>query len=237
MTDASRADRGARRPSTRRSVWLWLVPSVLVAVLALLALERRASPSRHSAPTVASPDESIPGFGARVEWNGATLRIRLSPLHPDVEHERFDALALRRRLARADGEPWRATLALDSDPARSTDARLELGALRVVDDGGEALTTLPPPELRADEAADPLRTLFAAPTGSLTPGSSIEIVMWGREPHGTARLEGLAGESIALAPSSFRRADLELPIARLELAGKKTLEGSSAPDASTATSR
>ncbi len=237
MTESSEHLPNRSGARVRRFALLWIAPAFLLAFLALLALEHSAPPRHASSPTIASPDESIAGFAARAELEGATLRVRLAPLHPDVERERFDASALRQRLGRGDGEPWRATLSLDVDPAHSTPNAIALDSLRIVDDDGDALTALAPPETSDDRASDPLRTLLAPPTGPLSAGSSLEIVLFGRAPRSHARLLGLAGSEIALAPTAYRRAELELPIARLDVAGKKPAAGSSAPDASPATNR
>ncbi|MBI5433844.1 MAG: hypothetical protein HZA52_13515 [Planctomycetes bacterium] len=218
------------------------MPLLGFALAALYWLERERTPLANRPPTIASPDEGVAGFSARANLAEGVLRVRLVPLHPDAERQRFDSLALARRLGLAAGEPWRLTLTLDD-----ASAPLELDTARLVvrDRSGDALVPLgcvvagdarPDSRLHdrpTDRPSDPLRALVGAGLESLAPARSLDVVLWGRAPTneprlagftasgGTARTAGAeARDDFALERAVHRRAELETPLARLELAGK-----------------
>ncbi|MCE9593963.1 MAG: hypothetical protein K8S98_07215 [Planctomycetes bacterium] len=206
--------------------WVWLVPTLGLALAALYWLERERKPFSSDPPTIASPDEAIPGFAARVELAHGALRVRLAPLHPDVVRQHFDALALARRLELGEGEPWRLTCSLDDADAPFD---LDAPALIVRDREGIALEAIPLGASRDAAPSDPLRTLVAARSASLAPGESVDLVLWGRAPKADARLEGLGAlGALPLEGTAYRRADLEVPLARLDVAGKSAASRSSA---------
>ncbi|MCK6444935.1 MAG: hypothetical protein L6Q99_00945 [Planctomycetes bacterium] len=111
-----------------RSPWFWLVPTLACALGGLYWLEGERTPVGHVLPTVASPDEDVAGFAARVDVGRGAVRVRLTPLHPDATRQRFDASALARRLALDAGEPWRLTLAFDAAPSAAGPGTQSAGA-------------------------------------------------------------------------------------------------------------
>ncbi|MCC6409300.1 MAG: hypothetical protein IT453_19230 [Planctomycetes bacterium] len=224
---------------TSATPWVWLVPLLGFALAALYWLERERTPLANRPPTIASPDEGVAGFSARATLAEGVLRVRLVPLHPDVARQRFDSLALAQRLELAAGEPWRLTLTLGE-----AQAPLELDTARLVvrDRSGDALVPLGravreerPNARRDDRPSDPLRTLVGAGVESLAPARSVDVVLWGRAPTDEPRLAGFvattgverpaaadARDGLALDRTVHRRAELETPLARLELSGKST---------------
>lgn len=211
-----------------RSPWFWLVPTLALALGGLYWLEGERTPVEHAPPTVASPDEDVAGFAARVDVGQGALRVRLAPLHPDATRQRFDASALARRLALDTGEPWRLTLVFDAAPSASdTEAaratlEFELSRLAVLDGSGTqvALAPLAPGAGASDRPSDPLRVLLGATNVELAPGQSLDVFLWGRRPGDGARLVGLAAlggdVAVPLEKALHRRAELEAPLARLD---------------------
>ena len=117
-------------------------------------------------------------------------------------------------------------------------AELALGPVRIDDEQGLALAAL---EERAfggaaeSARADPLRALFGPPAGGLRSGQAADWILWGRAPGAGARLVGLLPPADApdaddferstglrgpllLVPSTVRRSELVLPVARLDRA-------------------
>ena len=93
-----------------------------------------------------------------------------------------------------------------------------LDALRVRDERGTALETLPPPAVERG-VADPVAALLAPPRKPLMPGEQVTVVLFGRAPQGQAWLEGLGAEPIPLVASELPPESLDGVLARLERDG------------------
>src|SRR6185295_19052689 len=90
--------------------------------------------------------------------------------------------------------------------------------------------------LHLERELDPLAALLQPPSQPLKIGTSIDLVLWGRAPHGEARLTGVAGGeefantplAVTLSSRPLRIGDLAGPMARLDpppVAADQKLEG------------
>ena len=217
--------------SPRNSVGpVWLFIPILAVVAGAVFWLRRPQPSHHiSAPLIADPDGPVAAFGGRLEGDlGTALAVRLAPLHADPERQAFETRALAARLGLGSGAPWRLSLRWDGGALEAEGAVLHLGQVEVVDAMGVALR---PIGAREDPAPDPLRALFAAPSGTLGPGEQVDWILWGRRPGPEAYLAGLLpagvqseelarrtglGGRLDLLARTVRRSELMLPVARLD---------------------
>jgi len=171
---------------SRSALWLFLP----VAAVLLLALRERVLPRVDSRSL--TPPEAPEAMGASVSvdgWvaehvrasDGARLRARLEPLHPDPRRQSFDAAVLAERLGLDPlGAPWRLSLAATDPELASVEAAPLVPSIAGVRVDG--LTPLPAvaPEGRTDLA--PLATLLGAPDGPLGAGESCDLVLWGPAP-------------------------------------------------------
>lgn len=209
-----------------------LLLPLLTLLLALLwtARAQRGPRGERALPPPRAEVASLEG------WSGARegLSAELVPMHPEPERQAFEAEVLRRRLGRSSGAPWRLVLAYRRGargrggpaagvpPEGASRARggadesgFALDALRVLDARGVALEVLRSPAER-DGPSDPVAVLFAPPQRPLMPGEEVTVVLFGREPEGAARLEGLGPEPVPLAPTEIPATALDVALARLE---------------------
>lgn len=150
---------------------------------------------------------AAPSAGEAVEvdaWSGAgdagdgRLVASLTRLFADPTRQAFDARALSERLALGAGEAWRLELRYDApEGAAPLVLPTDLG---VRGSGEPALRVLERPVLRGGPV-DPVAVLVAPPE-ALAPGREADLVLWGEEPRGEARLLG-AGIDLRLG-RSFR---------------------------------
>lgn len=194
---------------------VWLGWSLAVGPRATVALPR--APSR-------APAADVNGFEAQVALPQGDVRLRLGPLHADAQLQSFDALALRRRLALEEGEPFALEIDLASAPTAATQPApagsvsmlvIDASLLRVHDEQGVALA--PIAEIHAPVEglpADPLRALVTARTLVLGVPGSTRVVLWGRAPRANARLTGWPGTSIELTEKLWHADALEDVLAR-----------------------
>ena len=220
-----------------------LLPAALGAAIGALWLSRPPRQLDVLPPAVSDPDGPVEALGGRLEGDlGTALVAQLAPLHPDPQRQAFEARALARRFDLPDGQPWRLSVHWEAGALVDGGAVVHLGEVAVHDAEGPALESIAPDAERAG-SLDPVRSLFAAPTGTLGPGERIDWVLWGREPATGAagrdegdsvrlvgllpagaaseeltRRTGLAG-TIELRPRTVRRSELMLPVARLDRSG------------------
>ncbi len=190
-----------------------------------LAVEPRAIVALPSAPSRALAAD-VSGFEAQVVLPQGSVRLRLGPLHADAQLQAFDAVALRRRLALADGEPFALEIELASAPAASAQAPhpndasasmlvIDAALLRVHDERGVALEPIAELAVPIDGApADPLRALVTARTLVLGASGSTRVVLWGRAPRAPARLSGWLGAPIEFTAQQWHADALEDVLAR-----------------------
>jgi hypothetical protein len=221
----------------------WVALGVPLAALACgyLFLCTRAPRLGERASPPAADAAAVDGWvGTLAGPGGARLEARLTPLHAAPERQAFDARALERRLALEPGEPWLLVLryrADDGPPSALAPAAelpvavpaLALARVEVHDEGGRAARALPSAAVGPATPADPLRVLLAPPAEDLAPGEEVGLVLWGRRPAGSARVEGLWAEwddgrgftagALALHPRGVDRAALHAAVARLDRAG------------------
>ena len=196
------------------------------AVLLWMRAERTVADREPRAP-VFDTDPDVAGWSGEIELeSGERLVARLTRLHAQPELQRFDALALRRRLDLAEGEPWRVDLRLfasranaqNADASSASASALALRSVRVRDADGQAQHELADTSFPDRSLIDPLTVLLAPPASDLHPGEAVTLFLWGREPRGDVAIEGLTQATIALSPSKIRRSEVESSLARLDRA-------------------
>jgi len=211
-----------RHEPTGLGPWILLLP-VLALVFGVLwaRSEARRVSRRPAVAPPASTEGTIAGWFATSDHAGGRIEWRLTPLHGEPRRQRFDTLALRRRLERRNGQPWQ--LAVEYVPASGATTMpepLAVADFRVEDAAGVALETLSPRGPGPNGLHDPLRVLLDMSTDQLVPGREAVFFLWGRRPEGNAVLR----TSIAdLAPLPLRvrdvaRSELERSLARLDIA-------------------
>jgi hypothetical protein len=164
---------------------LLLVPlTVLAATLAWLPSRRPAGGRYPEAPPAGEAREVDAWSGSGAAGEGR-LVAALTRLHADPARQAFDAGALARRLALPPGEPWRLELRYEAPPGAEPWA--VPASLGVRGEGGGALGAPARPST-AGGAVDPVAVLVSPPA-ALAPGRRTELVLWGEEPRGEARLE------------------------------------------------
>ena len=208
MTTESRRDPGRPAGAGLAGGGLWLfVPVATVLFLAVRDRVFPAGPGGASAPPVApgSLAELIPlgGWGAEMvrAADGARLRIRLEPLHPDARRQAFDAEVLAERLGLERGgvsaedggpQPWRLTLVAEAGSAppspvpgtSSGDPRPPRSPL-VSTLSGVTVSGLAPIVSEAVEAGagvDVLDALLGAADAPLSVGERQDLILWGPAP-------------------------------------------------------
>ena len=185
--------------------------ALLVASLARLSRDdaRRASPP----PVIADREQAIDAFETgEALAEGGRIAYRLAPLYPDVERQAFEARALRDRLALGEGEPWRLVRTVEGAGRAVPDDPSEV---EVRDDDGSALRPIDP-QAPGSGPRDPVRVVFSTPAGARS-GEAVEWLLWGRRPGSRAELVlGHAPRALPLDSTRVRRADLDVPLARLE---------------------
>lgn len=221
---------------------LLLVPTAAFAVATLWMLRVRPTAGDGYGGTLSDarshgiPDE-VEGFMGEHRLPGgagsaATLRVRLTPLHPAASHQEFETNVLRRRLGRDDGEPWRLELSLGPAPEPEVvDDAFALGItpVRVEDRDGAPLgaapfgtrggAPLPPAGEAHGPPFDPVEVLLSTSPAWLAPGEESQCLLWGRRPGEDVRLilgEGSGRIEIALEPASFPTGDLPRSLARID---------------------
>jgi hypothetical protein len=260
----------ARQRERRMGPLVLILPLAFLVAGALYLLKRVPALAPAPPPEISDPGEEVAGFAGELAGaGGSRLEAWLAPLHADPARQALEAAAMRRRLELAHGSPWRLVLRWQPPPAgapappapapygksgppggeapaRDAPAAIGLGPVEVRDELGLALGSLVPAARPGEPGAvaDPLRTLFSAPPGSLREGEAVDWILWGRLPQGEARLVGLLpdvpaglaggdgapadGEArafleatgfagpLVLRPRAVHRGDLSLPLARLE---------------------
>ena len=181
-------------------------------------------------------DEEVVGWsGAASLVGGATLQVRLLPLHGVASRQAFERDALERRFALGEGEPWQLELSFrcsSKDGAEEpSPSELSLAGLAVEEEGRPLLRPLleaakggvRSPRQEEGGAADPVVTLLDAPR-SLPCDHRVRLVLWGRAPTGEPKLilpdaEGSPAVSLAGAPLAAARVPSIL--ARLDREGER----------------
>ena len=194
------------RPSRREAAGpafpgplMMLFPLLLLVATITYFSGRSPDPGPIPAPPLGETSIRVAAWlGEARGAGGEQLRVRLHRLHRDAERQAFDAASLARRLDLGSDEgyePWRLELHYLGDA--ETSPRLALAKLAIHDAEGEAqrplLMSETPPD---DSVADPLAVLLAPPP-FVRAGEIARMVLWGREPSGSAELKGLF-EGIAL---------------------------------------
>ena len=160
---------------------MWLGPVLAVVIAALLVWRPFEEAVQQEDVFVAAGPQLVGELELAL---GGSLRVSLAPLHEDARRQEFDGVALARRLALAEGEPWRLRLvALGAGPAGPLDG------VAVVD--GEGVCSAPilqGVELAQEGVQDPLVGLFQ-PRTIVGERPSWELVLWGRAPGPGVRLE------------------------------------------------
>jgi hypothetical protein len=256
----------ARQRERRVGPLVLILPLAFLVGGALYLVKRVPALAPAPPPEISDPGEEVAGFAGELAGaGGSRLEAWLAPLHADPARQALEAAAMRRRLELAHGSPWRLVLRWrpppagapappapapygksgppgGEAPARDAPGAIGLGPVEVRDELGLALGSLVPAARPGEPGAvaDPLRTLFSAPPGSLREGEAVDWILWGRLPQGEARLVGLlpdlaAGDGapadgearafreatgfagpLVLRPRAVHRGDLSLPLARLE---------------------
>ena len=168
--------------------WFTFVPLGLLAGYLIVDAIQSAPEPAQSAPNESDAAGAIQVWRAQVQSpQGGLLEIFLTPLHGEIEHERYDAEKLRARFDLVAGEPFRLELKW---PAGEL---LDPGYVpSVIDAQGRALERL----ARAQNAAvgtrakgqlvEPLATVFGL-AGSKTRSPQVYL-LWGRVPVEAAEL-------------------------------------------------
>jgi len=133
--------------------------------------------------------------------DGARLRIRLEPLHPDARRQAFDAEVLAERLGLERGgipveeggpQPWRLTLVAEADRApqppvqgASSDAPRPQGVPLVSTLSGVRCPGLEPVLSAGGEAragVEVLSALLGVADAPLSAGERHDLILWGEAP-------------------------------------------------------
>jgi hypothetical protein len=103
--------------------------------------------------------------------------VSLVPLHDDAQRQRFDSVALSKRLGLGEGEPWRLKLVAVSDFPLS-----DLEGVQVFEGERSCLSPIVD-EMKLSEGSvqDPLIGLFKA-RSERSDGKELELVLWGAAP-------------------------------------------------------
>jgi len=226
------------RAAHRGGPFLLLIP-LLLAIATVWWIRRADDPGMPTRPPARTdPDSTHEVLGGELEIAGAQLAFWLAPWEPDPLRQAFQARALRTRYGLDAGEPWRLRLEWRAaQPAAATAASsIDTSLLAIEDERGRALEPL-----RLERPMDPLAALLAPPAQSLTPGSALDLCLWGRAPAAQARLVGPASVEgaldVQLAARPLRLGDRVGPMARLDPAAAATLHapGKIAPPEASAT--
>ncbi|WP_145186799.1 hypothetical protein [Planctomycetes bacterium Pla163] len=181
--------------------------------IGLFVTERRRAVRAPALAPIAVPQAELAAWSGSLALDGgARLALRLSPLQPDPRRQAFDAARLAQRLELGPAEPWRLEVTLERTGAPLSGAAVEvaLEGVRVIDREGvvsRALTT---------GATGPLATLLRSDAqATLEAGCTVQLVLWGREPHGSPRVGGL--EVLAPSGSGIESRTIECALTTLEL--------------------
>lgn len=164
-----------------------LIP-FLVGVLGIFwARSRDEGPlgERPPAPQESSVD-LVNLWTGELDFSGGRLVAELGALHLDPARQEQDARTLASRFGLPDGQPWRLRVRLEAKEK----AVLDPAHLQLVSDGSVCLEPLGPIQ---NSPGHPLVPLLAASPRSLGGPSPADVILWGREPGATARLEGVRG--------------------------------------------
>ncbi|MDG1983663.1 MAG: hypothetical protein P8M11_03765 [Planctomycetota bacterium] len=208
MTTESSRDSGRPAGAGLAGSGLWLFAPV--ATVLFLAVRDRVfppGPGGASAPPVApgSLAELIPLAGWEGQMvrgsDGARLRIRLEPLHPDARRQAFDAEVLAERLGlersgipveEGGPQPWRLTLVAEADRAPQppvqgapSDAPRPQGLPLVSTLSGVRCPGLAPVSSAGGEAragVEVLSALLGVADAPLSVGERHDLILWGEAP-------------------------------------------------------
>ena len=142
--------------------------------------------------------------------------VSLVPLHDDARRQRFDSVALAKRLGLGEGEPWRLKLVAVSDFPLS-----ELDGVQVFEGERSCLSPLVD-EMKLSEGSvqDPLLGLFRA-RSERSDGKELELVLWGAAPVHDGQLQ-----------CSWGSTALSLDVSEEDLNGSVVKDGGESSDES-----
>jgi hypothetical protein len=190
-----------------------VLPVLSALAIGLFVTERRATKRAPALAPSAVPQAEVAAWsGSLALDDGARLVLRLSPLQPDPRRQAFDAARLAQRLKLGPAEPWRLEVALERTVAQTSDAALSIGleGVCVIDRDGVVSRAL------ATDAVGPLATLLRSDAqATLESGCTVQLVLWGREPHGSPRVGGL--DVLAASSSEVESRTIECALTTLEL--------------------
>ena len=207
MTPGLRAEVSAAR------IVPWTLVTALLVLLAsaVIRLQQRSAREPYAPPSVSDPDQPVEALLGELDLDERSrLKLRITPLYADRERQALEAQALARRLELDPGEPWRVVRTFEGDEGERA-AWTDSTPIRVSDDEGPALVSLPP-AAPGTTLVDPLSVTLAA--WSTADGRELSAVLWGRRPGAGARLE--APLSVPLEWGAVHRSEIEVPLARLD---------------------
>lgn len=190
-----------------------ILPVLSALAIGLFVTERgRAERAPALAPIAVPQAELAAWSGSVILPSGARLGLRLSPLQPDPRRQAFDAELLARRLDLGPAQPWRLEVALEAQGSAGSvqPVAIAFDDLRVFDREGVVSTAL------TTRATSPLATLLRSDAGAtLESGCTIQLVLWGREPHGSPRVGGI--ELVSTLDSEAEAQTIECALTPFEL--------------------
>lgn len=173
-------------------------------------------------PPRADPEGTREALCAEQALPGAVLVCWLAPAELSDERQEFQARALLRRYDLPEGQAFRMRVELRPEPAATSvpETAVDLSGLWVADESGRALAPFALPR-----EMDPLATLLSPCAEPLRVGCSLDLMLWGRAPGQSPKVEGVflsagapgpAAVELSLAPRPVRSGDLAGPLARLD---------------------